>query len=135
MTDRDVVGIFFESAHDDEVRVGQFALDDGEGAKERQDVLDGHDAHDRADRDRPLVIEKLGNGREALHAHAVRHDRDLFRIAAEVSGDLAVVLEERVEAIGAVIRKACEIVEVANPHALEVRLRPVALQDFRLAFA
>ena len=93
MTDGDVVGILLKPAHNDELCVLHLAFDDSKGTQQGQNVLDGHDAHDRTDRDRPTVVDELGDVREPIHMHAVRNDVDLLRRTAEIGSNLPIVLE------------------------------------------
>ena len=132
MTRLNIVRILLQSAHNIERRVLHLALDDSKGTQEGEDVLDRHDTHHRADRDRPAVVDERGNVRKPFHVNPVRDNVDLLRRTAEISGDLSVVLEQGVEVIRRIVREACQIVEVLNPDPLEIRLCPVALDDLRL---
>ena len=52
---------------------------------------------------------------------------------AEIDGDPAVVLKERIDPLRRPIGDPRQMIKVLDPEALEIRLHPVALDDLRLA--
>ena len=135
MTDSNIVGILLKPAHNDEPCVLHLAFDDSKGTQQCQNILDGHDAHDRTDRDRSTVIRQLRNMAKTLHVNPVRHNVDFLGDTSKPLGNLPIVTKQRIETVRAGVREPRKIVEIADPEPLEVRLDPVALDDLRLTLA
>ena len=105
-----------------------------EGIDHGLDVLDGRQAHHRANI-HPAVIGLYGNVLKAIELDAIGDDQAFVRIAAHVDLRLTGVMEQTGHAEGATVDLLRKQVEKADPAVLKRRHHPVGTNDFLLAFA